>query len=337
MAYAADLHAAWLYGSGRHGYVKPDGHYQDDLWVYDVNAHRWICVWPGTDVKHVRLRLDSRGFEVNQQGDPIPVAQIGHGYQNVAYVASVKKFMSIQSDDPYTSRAIPQRREWHPPGASNYHMGGSPKHPWFYNVSTEKWERRYVGGPGPHQRCESVLEDLPGRNQAFFLYHRGVVWLYDYADNRWIDAASSGPRPPFGIDPVACYDARRDRIYVCRSAKLWVYDVTTNTSSLPQPAGRPAAGEQGGGRDMTMTYDAANDVVVLNVYRDSPRKRGIYVYNPAANTWSSKPRPIPKEIVPRLNLNAFYDPELNVHVYHAAGDSEDNGVIWVYRYGQAGM
>jgi hypothetical protein len=83
---------------------------------------------------------------------------------------------------------------------------------------------------------------------------------------------------------------------------------------------------------MTMTYDVANDVVVLNVYRDSPEKRGIYIYDPVASTWSSKPRPIPKEITSHVNLNAFYDPEMNTHVYHAAGDSEDNGVIWVYRY-----
>jgi hypothetical protein len=177
MACAPDLRVAWLYGSGQHGFVKPDGHYQDDLWAYDINAHRWICVWAGTDVKHVRLRLDSRGFEVNHQGEPVPVAQrgggyarmpypptTGHGYQNVAYVAALKKFMSIQSDDPYTSRAIPRRREWHPPRASNCRLGGSPKHLWFYNVTAGKRERRYAEGPGPDQRCESVLEDLPGRS-----------------------------------------------------------------------------------------------------------------------------------------------------------------------------
>ncbi len=91
MAYAADLRVAWLYGSGQHGFVKPDGRYQDDLWAYDVSAG--------------------------------------------------------------------------------------------------KWERPYVEGPGPDQRCESVLEDLPGRGQAFFLYHHGVVWLYDYATKRWTDTA----------------------------------------------------------------------------------------------------------------------------------------------------
>jgi hypothetical protein len=34
----------------------------------------------------------------------------------------------------------------------------------------------------------------------------------------------------------------------------------------------------------------------------------------------------------RKNLNAFYDPELNVHFYHAAGDSDTDGTMWVYRY-----
>jgi hypothetical protein len=30
--------------------------------------------------------------------------------------------------------------------------------------------------------------------------------------------------------------------------------------------------------------------------------------------------------------NSFYSPELNVHFFHLASDSEDNGVMWVYRY-----
>jgi hypothetical protein len=29
--------------------------------------------------------------------------------------------------------------------------------------------------------------------------------------------------------------------------------------------------------------------------------------------------------------NAFYDPELNAHFFHVAGDSDDNGTIWVFR------
>jgi mannose-6-phosphate isomerase-like protein (cupin superfamily) len=34
----------------------------------------------------------------------------------------------------------------------------------------------------------------------------------------------------------------------------------------------------------------------------------------------------------RKNLNGFYDPQLNVHFFHAAGDSQADGTVWVYRY-----
>jgi len=41
MAHAPDLGGAFFCGTGQHGYVKPDGHYMDDLWFYDaeLNVH----------------------------------------------------------------------------------------------------------------------------------------------------------------------------------------------------------------------------------------------------------------------------------------------------------
>ena len=47
--YASDLRGAFFFGEGIHGHVKEDGRYMDDLWFYDVNGHRWICVYPGID------------------------------------------------------------------------------------------------------------------------------------------------------------------------------------------------------------------------------------------------------------------------------------------------
>ena len=32
------------------------------------------------------------------------------------------------------------------------------------------------------------------------------------------------------------------------------------------------------------------------------------------------------------SFNAFFDPELNAYFVHAATDSEDNGLMWAYRY-----
>jgi hypothetical protein len=31
-------------------------------------------------------------------------------------------------------------------------------------------------------------------------------------------------------------------------------------------------------------------------------------------------------------VSSFYSPEFNAHFFHVAGDSADDGVMWVYRY-----
>src|SRR5256885_14446878 len=55
--------------------------------------------------------------------------------------------------------------------------------------------------------------------------------------------APRGPPPPFGIDPTACYDTKRDRIYVGGGSypvapgpnAFWAYDVRTDTWIDPKP------------------------------------------------------------------------------------------------------
>src|SRR5687767_6941535 len=45
MPFAPELRGAFLFGEGVHGYAKPDGHYMDDLWFYDINAHAWVTCY----------------------------------------------------------------------------------------------------------------------------------------------------------------------------------------------------------------------------------------------------------------------------------------------------
>ena len=45
-ALGSRVRGAFLFGEGIHGYTKPDGHYMDDLWFYDIQGHRWICCYP---------------------------------------------------------------------------------------------------------------------------------------------------------------------------------------------------------------------------------------------------------------------------------------------------
>src|SRR5215216_1094253 len=58
MPLAPELRGAFLFGEGEHGYAKPDGHYMDDLWFYDVNGHRWVCCYPGADTRNLDLTIN---------------------------------------------------------------------------------------------------------------------------------------------------------------------------------------------------------------------------------------------------------------------------------------
>ena len=79
MPLAPKLRGAFLFGQGVHGYVKPNGHYMDDLWFYDINAHRWICCYPGANTNTLKLSINKDGFETNGDGEPIPVAAMAPG------------------------------------------------------------------------------------------------------------------------------------------------------------------------------------------------------------------------------------------------------------------
>jgi hypothetical protein len=166
MAYAPDLRGAFVYGSGRHGYVKPDGHYQDDLFLYDINAHKWVCAWPGTKNTWV-LHIDSNGSEADSTGMPVPVARIGHGYNLLSYDTDLKKFVFMVTDDPYWGNTLPLRWDWIP-STSMYWSDGLYHCPFYYDVATGKWERQYPStGTAIDRRLESAVEYIPTLKQVF--------------------------------------------------------------------------------------------------------------------------------------------------------------------------
>jgi hypothetical protein len=127
---------------------------------------------------------------------------------------------------------------------------------------------------------------------------------------------------------------------------FWCYDLKTNTWIDLQPKGKPCLGcNRYGPNHAIMNYDSANDVVILIFHRwqmnppdgdvqPGRDSRGVYVYDPAANTWTEKPLAMPKEI--GACPSGFYDPDLNAHFVHVASDSGDDGIMWVYRYKKAG-
>jgi hypothetical protein len=58
----------------------------------------------------------------------------------------------------------------------------------------------------------------------------------------------------------------------------------------------------------------------------------VYVYDPETNAWTEEPLPLPEKLRNQQVKNGFYDAALNSVFIHSAGDSRDDGVIWVYRY-----
>lgn len=334
MAYAADLRGAFLYGEGVHGYVKPDGHYMDDCWFYDINAHRWMCIYPGADVNALALEINDDGFEVDKDGQPIPVAQMVHGYEALTYDTDLKKFMFVSCEHSYWKKHLARRSKWLKPLTA--HAG-----PWFYDTAAGRWERHRLTAPGaPQHSYGSVLIYLSSKKQSFLYYRGGAVWFYDHVAKRWINAPVKGPNPPFGIDGTACYDSKRERIYIGGGNypiaptpnALWIYELSTNTWINPNPKGSRM--RHYGTNVATMHYDSANDVVVLIMHEKKRESRGVNIYDPKTNAWNEAPLALPAE-VPGQCWNAFYDPELNLHFFHLARDSTPDGVIWVYRYKRA--
>ena len=351
MPYAPELKAAFLFGEGVHGwYNKQTNRYMDDLWAYDVNAHRWICVYPGADVKNIALKVNADGFEVDQDGQPIPLAQMAHAFSQVTYDTDRNRFMFMPCPGPDWTRALGERRKsW----------AGYPKwphvprscSPWMYNVVTGKFELFKVQGISAPNSMADVMVYLPTIKKSF--YYRGGpkdAWLYDAKTNAWTRLTPKGPLPPFGIDANACLDLKRNRIYfgggyypvTAGPSAFWCYDVASNAWIDLQPKGKPCMGcNRYGPNHALLHYDSANDVVVLFYHRLPQSKTdgdvnpgakalGVYIYDPAANAWSEAPLPLPKEI--SRCPSGFYCPDLNAHFIHCADDSADNGVMSVYRY-----
>ena len=204
--------------------------------------------------------------------------------------------------------------------------------PWFYDVASGQFER----SPASNSMTIKAggfpqFHYLPSRKQ-FFAVGSDTVAIYDPAKNQWSDAKPKGPAPQ-GYDACGCYDSKRNRVYRndgdgSKGEGLMAYDIEGNswshlkpTGTAPPPANTNAAFYE---------YDARLDIVVAIHFKG--KTPGIFVYDPKSNSWADQ-IPFPAN-GPKFHYaaNTFFDRELNAYFCHVAGDSEDDGVMWVYRY-----
>jgi hypothetical protein len=341
MAFAPDLEGAFLFGEGVHGWWnRQTGRYMDDLWFYDASAHRWICAYPGTDCRNYNMVLNDDGFEATADGRPVPVASMVHGYEMLTYDTDTKRFMSMPCPGGYW-KAIQGRRALlakHRDRLNETHAS-----PWLYDTRLGRWDRVKTKSRRPPSSFGDTLIYLAPHKKTFFFRRGQQPAFYDAAGADWTTVKAAGPPPPFGIDPTSCYDPKRDRIYVGGGSypvakgenALWIFDLKTNTWIDPKPTGKPCGGSNSYATNIAMMhYDAAADAVVLVRHKGTPAERGIFIYDPDENAWSTATTRFPKQWTGNAN-SGFYDPRRNVHLFHVAGDSRADGVIIAWRYRRA--
>jgi hypothetical protein len=331
MAYSAELGGAFFCGTGVHG-AMPDGYYMDDLWFYDANAHKWICLYPGA-TKATRLKLDKNGFEVTLDGKQNPVSYLSHAYSNTAYVAHLKKYMMIHRPCPWWTRALPQRAQWLgiPKGAKlSYNYGKlnlNTRHPIYWDTARNCWDRDFVKQRGgPEKSFCGVLEYIPSRKQAWSLHH-GKTWYYDFAARKW---SSSGARKgPSGYDANSCFDPKNERVYVAQGGYFQRFDIKNSTWHDLKTEGQP--GNLGSTNRAQMHFDVTNQVVVWH-QSGGP----IFVYDHGKNRWQDMGNTMTDK-APYGGWHGFYHKELNVHLFYVARDSGNKKATWLaYRYKRAG-
>jgi len=343
---APDKRGAFLFGEGVHAYVKPDGHSMDDLWFYDINAHAWMCLYPGMNTKTFNQRVKDKELVIDDNGQltdnakqPIPLHTLVHAWGYLTYDSDRKKFAFVS----WSANPIPR-----------YFLGGeklmdeglklleeqmkgkkkSVFSPWYYDVVSGKFERSIANNSSAvNAGGFPQLHYLPAKKQ-FFAVGSDTVAIFDTAKNEWRNAKPKGPSPE-GYDACGCYDSKRNRFYRndgdgSKGEGLMAYDIEANTWSHLKPTGTaPAAANTNAA---FYEYDARLDVVVAIHFKG--KTAGILVYDPKTNSWAD-PLPFPAD-GPKFDFaaNTCHDRELNVYFCHVAGDSKDNGIVWVYRYKQ---
>ncbi len=349
MPFAPELRGGFVFAEGVHGYVKPDGRYMNDLWFYDANAHRWVCLYPGIDTRTIagriqdkELTLNADGLLVDREGEPLPPLLI-HAYGYLGWDPDRKKFATFggQFANYFTTG---KKGVFEEANKLYQDLRGNKKYPahspFFYDPASGKFECFAVeNAPRGRPYGANLLVYVKSRKQFLYGGSDGV-WYLDQETRRWTDAKPKGT-PPDGIDRCAAYDSKRDVIYHHGKGSkenpdgFLIYDVKANEWRRPKPTGTGPA--YSSSYESIFNFDAAADrLVVIRLYttRDEPGlRRGIYVYDPVANSWAD-PLPLPDEVVKSIkNGNfGFHDPKLNVSFCYFASDSNDNGTMWVYRY-----
>ena len=335
MAYSSALGGAFLFGEGVHGWFNSsNGRYMDGLWLSDVNGHKWVNLHPGTDTRSPpQLVVTGDGFEGIAPDRPVPIATMVHGYEMIAWDSVRQLFLSMPNGHSYFAKALPDVAEFRKKNGAR--LNRKRASPWMFDPWNRRWHRLKTRTVSPGSGYGHVLMFVPSKRMVLF-YKPKQVFYYDPDKNAWHEVVTGGPKPPFGIDPTACHDPKRDRVYIGggnypvakgRNA-LWIYDVPAGRWSDPAPSGSPGSNHFGTNVAI-MACDSRKDRVYL--FRHRGNGQGVYSYDARSNAWGERPVPFPRFWPAGQAANGFFHPELGVQFMYVASDSRDNGRMIVYK------
>ncbi|MCK5941404.1 MAG: hypothetical protein KAI24_05490, partial [Planctomycetes bacterium] len=272
----------------------------------------------------------------------VPVAQLGHGYEFVAFDERHQRFLMQPMPNTYWANAMPQRLGWLPSAnfpASQY------RSPWLFDTVAGRWLRQPTGALAPNFQTGSRATVVHGFGDGRFLYfdahpanqHR--VWWFDAATLSWQDEATASAGPAISGHGVSCLDRARGRLWfygvdaATQKARLWCYDAHNRRWTDPQAVGTPQHTVIYTTSDRGMTYDAERDLVLLKVGQGGTTPSEFHAYDVALGVWRPPVSP-PAALGVNWNwrhINACYAAGYDVHVLHVAPGNSGTGRIVLYR------
>jgi len=338
------LRGAFYTGEGVHAYVKPDGYGMDDYWFYDINAHAWICLYPGTNtltfnqqVADGDISVDLLGRPVNASGQPVPGHLMIHAWRQLAYDHDLNKIIMFRFTGGFG-------RYFMPGGdlveagiaaleAQGLHGTGTIFGPWAYNTASGSFELEPATNASPNGIHDYGVFSYISSIDKYIITDRNGTSFFDPVGRTW--SPQGDPAPGIGntYDFSGAYDATRDRLYVAKNeSSLWSFDIqseTWTTIAFPAAFGPISVGPNRG----AVTIDTGNDVVLIWAIDNNT----VYSMDPDDNSFDVPIEFDSSFINTRDNTNAiFYDPVLGVHFIFTAHDSGDNGEMWVFKYRRPG-
>jgi hypothetical protein len=352
-AYVAELGGAFITGEGRHnGADGKTGYYGDDVWFYDLYANRWIAVYPGTHVPSFEgkltsgeLTIDDGGIIRDKTGMPVPAGTMsGHAGFLLDYDRANRKFFWGGSTCGWLTGGLkaPYQKAVKARGKRR-----APTGMWLYDLATGRFEHQPYAGLPYKGRSLNFLQYVPSTGKVMDCDLKGREWWLDLKSGTVKKVKSGGERPASGSAYGACYDGKRDRVYVFGAAKYGIprdkfvpedhffyYEVKNGTWVKPKAKGSPRM-NFGWGRFM-MQYDSVNDrvMVLYIIHKLHQEDRAIHVYDADKNEFE-KPIPVTAKDLPSGFGHGFFCPELNACFIHLAPGDNRPGNTWVWRYKRA--